>query len=255
MEEAATGVDAGARSGLARGDAMTRRTPLYIVGSPRPRVGKTLVARLLIEFFHSDLRSVLAFDLNPNDPALADYLPGWTEVADVRDTKGQIALFDRLIIDDETPKVVDLGPESFQSFFAVMDEIGFVEEARRRSVEPVILFLIDPDRLSMRTYADLQQRFHDLALVPVNNDYVTKGYPHREAFPSRDAASVQLRIPMLPPFLKAVIDKPTFSFVSFLNTPADTPTELHAWIKRIFVEFRELELRLLLDKLRSSLQT
>ena len=35
----------------------------------------------------------------------------------------------------------------------------------------------------------------------------------------------------------------------------DTTTEMHGWIKRIFVEFRELELRLLLDKLRASLQT
>src|SRR4029450_11379238 len=127
----------------------------------------------------SDLRSVLAFDLNPNDPALAEYLPGWTEISDVRDTQGQIALFDRLIIDDETPKVVDLGPESFQSFFAVMSEIGFIGEARQKSIEPIVLFVIDPDRLSVRTYAGLQERFRDLGLVPVHNDYVTESYPDR----------------------------------------------------------------------------
>jgi hypothetical protein len=234
---------------------MASPTPLYLVGSPRPRVGKTLVARLLIEFFHADGRPVQAFDLNPDDPALAEYLPACTRLADVRDTQGQMRLFDRLIVEDETPKVVDIGPDLFQSFFAVMDEIGFVREARRRGIEPVVLFVIDPDRLSTRTYAGLQQRFHDLAVVPVNNEYVTKGYPHREAFPARGAAaSVQLRIPVVPAFLKPVVDRRSFSFVGFLDAPSDGATEMHGWINQIFFEFRELELRLLLDRLRFSLQ-
>ena len=60
---------------------MERRTPIFIIASPRPRVGKTLLARTLAEFFRSEDRPVSAFDCNPGEFALVDYLPGYTAVA------------------------------------------------------------------------------------------------------------------------------------------------------------------------------
>ena len=62
---------------------MERRTPIFIVCSPRPRVGKTLLARALAEFFRADERPVAAFDVNPDEFSLVDYLPGHTAVASV----------------------------------------------------------------------------------------------------------------------------------------------------------------------------
>ena len=40
---------------------MLQQAPLYIVASPRPRVGKTLIARLLIEFFRDNGRALVRF--------------------------------------------------------------------------------------------------------------------------------------------------------------------------------------------------
>ena len=125
---------------------MERRTPIFIVASPRPRVGKTLLARMLAEFFRSAERPVAAFDVNPDEFALVDYLPGYTAVASIGDTKGQIALFDQVLAIDRTPKVIDLGHAGFDRFFIVIQEIGFAEEARRRGAMPVVLFLADADR-------------------------------------------------------------------------------------------------------------
>ena len=50
-------------------------TYLYVVCSTHPRVGKTLMARLLIEFQRANERPVLGFDLGSNGPALAEFLP------------------------------------------------------------------------------------------------------------------------------------------------------------------------------------
>jgi hypothetical protein len=44
---------------------MQRRTPIFIVTSSRPRVGKTLIARALTEYFRVQSRPVAAFDVNP----------------------------------------------------------------------------------------------------------------------------------------------------------------------------------------------
>ena len=70
---------------ISRGQAhpnMTgKTTPLYVVCSPCRRVGKTLVSRLLAEFYVVNDRPVAAFDLADEGPQLIDYLPGITTVA------------------------------------------------------------------------------------------------------------------------------------------------------------------------------
>lgn len=231
---------------------MTRRTPIYFVCSPRPRVGKTVVARLLTEFFGAEAGKAAAFDLNSNEPSLVDYLPEVTAMADIEQTRGQMALFDRLIVNDGVPKIVDVGATLFERFFELLDEIGLAKEAARQAVDPVIMFIVDQDRSSARAYATLEGRFPDLAIVPVFNEGLGNVYQDRDDFPAGPAGALQVR--GLPAVVRGVIDKPGFSFTEFCARQADRPTTLHGWVRNAFVELRELELRLLLKKLGSSLQ-
>jgi hypothetical protein len=233
---------------------MQRRTPLFVICSSRPRVGKTLLARALAEFFRADARPVAAFDVNPDEFALVDYLPGYTAVASVADTRGQIALFDQLLAPDQVPKVVDLGHALFDRFFTVIQEIGFLEEARRRAVAPVVLFVADPDRRSRQGYDMLGDRFPRLPLVPVLNEALPNMARFRDDFPGTRLGGAPLSVPALSPVLKGVIERPSFSFAALAVTAADTTTELYGWTRRVFVEFRELELRLLLAELGTALK-
>src|SRR5882757_4219037 len=120
-------------------------TPVYIICSPRPLVGKTLIARLLSEFMLLKNGTVIAFDINLKEPSLLEYLPKITETAEVDDTFGKMSLMDRLIVNDAVAKVIDLGFHAFDEFFKMADEIGFMKEAVRRGVAPVILFVGDTD--------------------------------------------------------------------------------------------------------------
>jgi hypothetical protein len=238
---------------------MSRPTHVYIVASPRPRTGKTLLARALTEFFRIDGRPVEAFDLDTFDPALAGFLPKFTVCADIADTRGQVALFDELIVDDEKPKVVDVGAHSYERFFHVMEQIGFAVEAPRRSVDPVILFCTSADPQAAKGFARLRMRFPGLTLAPVYNDGIVRGYNLRQDFPPTSAIALPLRIPMLSPSLRTMVGATPFSFAEFRRRPpADIPemieTELNSWLKRVFLQFREMELRLLLSSLRGSLR-
>src|SRR6476660_4757815 len=145
-------------------------TPVYIICSPRPLVGKTLIARLLSEFLLLKNGTVTSFDINLKEPSLLEYLPRTTETADVIDTFGKMQLMDRLIVDDGVAKVIDLGFHAFDEFFTMTDEIGFLKEALRRSVAPVILFVADVDRTSARGYDVLRQQLPPHALVAVDNE-------------------------------------------------------------------------------------
>src|SRR5262245_34531088 len=112
-------------------------TPVYIICSPRPLVGKTLLARLLGEFLLLKDGSVACFDINLKEPSLLEYLPRVTETADVMDTYGKMQLMDRLIVNDGIAKVLDLGFHAFDEFFKMTHEIGFLKEALRRRVAPI----------------------------------------------------------------------------------------------------------------------
>ena len=87
-------------------------TPVYIICSPRPLVGKTLIARLLSEFLLLKNGTVVSFDINLKEPSLLEYLPRTTETADVVDTFGKMQLMDRLIVDDGVAKVIEIGRAS-----------------------------------------------------------------------------------------------------------------------------------------------
>jgi hypothetical protein len=215
-------------------------TPVYIICSPRPLVGKTLIARLLSEFLLLKNGTVISFDINLKEPSLLEYLPRTTETADVIDTFGKMQLMDRLIVNDSVAKVIDLGFHAFDEFFKMTHQIGFLKEAARRGVAPVVLFVADTDRVSARSYPTLQEYFPAKALITIDNEHVIRG-----ELPTAMAAGRILRISALPSFLKTYVDRVSFSFTDYLRNERDSSSELHQWIRRNYTSFRELELSLL----------
>src|SRR6202035_613990 len=193
-----------------------RPTPVFIICSPRPLVGKTLIARLLTEFLLLKHGDVAAFDVNLKEPSLLEYLPKVTETAEV--------------------------DHAFDEFFKMSQEIGFMKEAARRGVAPIILFMADTDRASARGYAMLQQQLPATSLITVDNEHVLRG-----ELPPAMARGRVLRVAALPVFLKTYIDRLTFSFTGYLRNEKDTSTELHQWIRENYFSFRELELSLILQ--------
>ena len=217
-------------------------TPVYIVCSPRPQVGKTLIARLLSEFQLLKNGNVVAFDINMKEPSLLEYLPHITETADIMDTVGKMQLMDRVIVDDGVAKVIDLGFHAFDEFFKMTEEIGFLKEAVRRNVAPMVLFIGDSDRASMRGHETLRHQIPHANLITVDNEYVVRG-----ELPEALSLGHTLRLGALPLFLKTYIDRLTFSFTGYLRREKDPSTELHQWIRRNYYSFREIELNLILQ--------
>jgi len=233
---------------------MLFRTPVFIVTSSRPRVGKTLIARTLTEFFAVQRRPVAAFDVNPDDFKLADCLPGYAAAASIDDTRGEMALFDQLIMADEIPKVIDLGHPMFERFFAVMRDIGFLAAAQRSGVVPMVLFVADADHRARQGYAMVRERFPDLALVPLFNEHLPRAESYRHNFPPTRRGGDPVQVPGLTPVVRSVVERPGFSFVAYAMKTTDPTAELYDWMRRLFISFRELEVRLLLGGLQPRLR-
>ena len=237
---------------------MTRPTHVCIVASPRPRTGRTLLARALVEFYRNDGGQVVAFDLDAMDATLTQFLPECTVSAEIGETQSQVELFDQLIAADQVPKVIDVSAHAYEAFFNVLAAIDFAGEARRQAIEPVILFAANSDPLSVKSYARLRSRFRGIPIAPVYNDGIVRGHSLRDQFPATSTVALPLHVPALSPTARTIVDTKPFSFVEFRrrppkNAPELVTAEIESWLKRLHLQFRELGLRLLLANLRGSL--
>ena len=186
---------------------------------------------------------MISFDINLKEPSLLEYLPRTTETADVIDTFGKMQLMDRLIVNDSVAKVIDLGFHAFDEFFKMTDEIGFMKEAARRGVAPVILFVADTDRASAAGY--------EHAAAANSRECADRG--RQRACGARRTArrhgtrtrAADLGAAGVPEDLY----RPADLLVHRLSAQEkDSSTELHQWIRRNYTSFRELELSLILQR-------
>ncbi len=139
----------------------------------------------------------------------------------------------------------------------IVQQIGLLNERKQHSLETLILFTADPHPISAISYAQLRRRFNTAVVVPIFNEAILQGKKLRDDFQFYRPAAVPLQIPALAPMLKAQVEKSHSSFSDFYETlppaiPLALAYELRSWTRRTFLEFRELELRLLLEKLRAS---
>ena len=237
---------------------MSQPTRVYLICSPRPRAGKTLSARLCIEFQSSNARPVLGFDLGADPPGFAEFLPALATSASIADIRGQMGLIDNLAASDGHSKVVDIGHQVFESFFAILRDFDFATEARRNAVSPIILFMAALDEASIKSYTTLREWFPALTFVPIHNDGMAYGRDLERAFVSSDRGLFPLQIPRLSYGLQTLIGQPPFSFNDFRTHPTsrlslDLRAELEGWLKRGWRQLREMELSLQLKELKLSL--
>ena len=75
----------------------------------------------------------------------------------------------------------------------------------------------------------------------------------RDSFRSK-YVTIPLQIPFMAPALKTTLARSGLPTPANDRQPGASSSDLQAWMRRVFLQFRELELRLLLEELNSSLR-
>jgi hypothetical protein len=229
-----------------------RHTFVFIVCSPQGRVGKTLTARLLIDYFLSSDRFPIAFETNHFEPSLAAVFPDETNVVDFTSTTGQMALFDRLVVADEVPKVVDLWHISYENFFRMAQEFEFFQEAWGRGIEPIIVLLTDERERFAKEVKTLSTQWRGIKIVLIHDEALTKlpyeavyGKPFRLAHPI-------IPLPELDVVVRRALDQPKILLDRIIREP--TPDTSFVIVSRVrsllapfFDQVESLERKLVLE--------
>src|SRR5579883_467619 len=231
---------------------MRSRTLAFIVCSPTGRVGNTILARLLADYFLLSGRSFVGFDTDAHEPGFAASFPDEVVVSDLTTIQGQMGLIDPLLVADGVPKIVDLWHRSFDGFFTLLEHTDFMAEARGQGIEPVLLYLADGSPRSIDAAGRLADRYPDLQIILVGNDGTVPGLESRAQFYHYPQTRT-FKIAALDPVLRQTIDERGFSLSRFMMMP---PTHmsivvragLREWLWRIFSQFKSFELRMTLEE-------
>ncbi len=231
---------------------MSRRTLVYFVCSPHSRTGVTTTARLLTDYYLSRGVTVEGFDTDAREPSYAERFPGLARAVDIFDVRGQIALFDQLLVPDDTPKVVDVWSYSFDQLFATVSEIGFFEEATRAGVMPIVMFQADMSQMAANHCRILGATWPDLWVSVVHNEGASPlGLEARETLANYRARG-KLVISKLERPIARFLDDPDFQLSEFLRHPPPAMSlvvraAIRNWLLPIFTQLQSFELRLALQ--------
>jgi hypothetical protein len=228
---------------------MRRRTLVFFVCSPHSRTGVTTAARLLTDYYLARGAPVEGFDTDSREPCYAVRFPTLSQVVDIGDVKGQISLFDRLLDPDDKPKIVDVWSRSFDELFSTIAEIGFLEEAKRAGVLPIVLFQADNSQMAASNARRLNTTWPDLWITVVHNEGAAPlgndALQALAAYPARG----KLVIPRLESPVAKALDDFDLSLSSFLQQPTVPMSivvraALKSWLIPIFTQLQSFELRI-----------
>jgi hypothetical protein len=228
-----------------------------IVASLHARTGKTLLARVLTDYFLLSDQSPIVFDTDVDELPLSACFPGRSLIVDLNEVRGQMTLFDGLAEASDDSRVVDVIHQSFRKFFALMRDTDFIAEARHHGVEPVIFYIADRNRDSLEEGLRLIERFPDCAVVIVDNVFLRQAASatrYSILYQALEAHDLHLHMPALDHVSAAFVEDSTMSLGDFLRAPlplscasADTNdvalnarAAIRAWVVKMFREIHRV---------------
>src|SRR5260221_14699743 len=95
---------------------MALEPSVYIIGSDQHRNGKTMLARVLVDYLMLDGRDPFAIDAGFPLGPLRNHFPGRTALVDFETVRGQMKVFDTILGTPGRDYVIDFTADQTQRF-------------------------------------------------------------------------------------------------------------------------------------------
>jgi hypothetical protein len=201
---------------------MSETSYAAIVTSVHARTGKTLLARVIADYFMLSYQIPVVFDTDAIERVLSGCFREHSFVIDLADVRGQMALFDGLVEPGPDSRVVDLSHLSFRRFFDLMRDTEFVAEARHNGIEPIVFYVADRNPDSFQQGHLLLERFPDCAVVIVDNAHLRRATTSTRFsldYRAVEAHELHFHMPALDPVAASFVEDSTIPLGDFLRAP------------------------------------
>jgi len=142
---------------------------VILVGADKGGVGKTTVARTLLDYFGAHQTPVRAFDTESPRGTLKRFHPATTEVVDVSSVADQMKIFDTLGSADARVTIIDVRAGLLSATLQVLSDIGFIESARKGQITFAVFHILGPSIASLNEIAETAGFVGDASYYLVKN--------------------------------------------------------------------------------------
>ena len=227
---------------------MADKPTIYVICSDRHRNGKTLLARVLVDYLMLDGKDPFVIDANVPEGALRAAFPGRTALVDFEQVQGQMKLFDTIVDSLGRDYVIDLPAPQTENFFETLQELNFLGEATRLGFQFVVLFVVDKEFASLNAADDIRATVAPYTVINVRNLHVGSSA-------TKSGYNLTIDIPVLDRDVFPHIENRRFSFRSFLLgdesvIPPQHVTKLKIFLLALITDIQEIEPVLSLQKLK-----
>src|ERR1700675_3362096 len=127
---------------------------VIVVGADKGGVGKTTVARTLLDYFSANNVPTRAFDTESPRGTLKRFHPDATEIVDVTSTSDQMKIFDTLNTASTSVTVIDVRAGLLSPTLAALRDIGFLDAARSGQITFAVFHILGSSIASLVEIAE-----------------------------------------------------------------------------------------------------
>src|SRR5271154_1823964 len=115
---------------------------LILVGADKGGVGKTTVARTLLDYFSAHHVTARAFDSESPKGTLKRFHPDISEIVDITSVADQMRIFDTLSNADANVTVIDVRAGLLSPTLRSLRDIGFLDAAKKGQITFVVFHIL-----------------------------------------------------------------------------------------------------------------
>ena len=142
---------------------------VILIGADKGGVGKTTVARTLLDYFGARRTPTRAFDTESPRGTLKRFHPEVTEVVDVTSISDQMKIFDTLASAEAKVTVIDVRAGLLSSTLQALNDIGFIELGKTGQITLAMFHILGPSIASLEEIAETARFVGDAHYFLVKN--------------------------------------------------------------------------------------
>jgi hypothetical protein len=214
---------------------------VILIGADKGGVGKTTVARTLLDYLAAHQVPTRAFDTESPRGTLKRFHPELTEVVDVTYVPDQMKIFDTLNSAEAAVTLIDIRAGVLSPTLKALRDIGFIDAAKKGQLTFAVFHILGPSIASLQEIADTAAFLGDARYFMVKNfindthffqwDEATHAAYFRKV---KDA--VEISIPKLNEMATEQVELASVPFVTFVaNKKPSGETGNYSFVLRGYV--------------------
>jgi len=233
------------------------RPAVILVGADKGGVGKTTVARTLLDYFAAHQLPTRAFDTEFPRGTLKRFHPDATEVVDVTSVPDQMKIFDTLTSSQAWVTVIDVRAGLLSPTLQALSDIGFIDSAKKGQVNFAVFHILGPSIASLDEISEIARFAGDanyfLVKNFINNTTFFEWDPETySSYFKRIKGAIEVTIPKLNEMACEQVELAATPFVTFVanktmsGEPASNSFVLRGyvrhWLGNVWAEYDRAKL-------------